>query len=105
AAYHTHFPSYLAYYHLKWCEPLVWKYLRWFYRQCQVVFVPTLKMQQTLTAKKVLPQHASGMAPLTLWGRGVDHTAFHANRRSVDLRNRWGGDELQYLAFAGRLVW
>ncbi|MEX2397800.1 MAG: glycosyltransferase, partial [Balneolales bacterium] len=48
ASYHTHFTSYLKYYRLSLAEPLVWKYLKWFYSKCRHLYVPSASMIKEL---------------------------------------------------------
>jgi len=98
ATYHTHFPRYLQYYHLGWLEGLLNRYLRWFYRQCDVVCAPTDPIRDALAGIGI-------DGPLRIWGRGVDTDRFHPRWRSADWRSGWeiGPDEI-VIVFVGRLV-
>ncbi|MFW5973421.1 MAG: glycosyltransferase family 4 protein, partial [Bacteroidota bacterium] len=99
ASYHTHFASYLQYYHLHALEPLVWAYLRWFYRQCREIYVPSASMAEVL-AERGIEQG------VRLWERGVDTTLFHPSRRSLAWRRRLGfSDDDVIVSFVSRLVW
>jgi glycosyltransferase involved in cell wall biosynthesis len=98
ASYHTHFASYLSYYRLGVLEPAVWSYLRWFYRQCRHVYVPTASMIEVLENNGI-----SGN--LRLWPRGVESDLFNPARRSVQWREARSisADDV-LIAFVSRLV-
>lgn len=96
--FNTHFPSYLKYYHVGALEPVVWRYLRHFYAQCDQVYVPTTAMME------ILERHGieSGVR---LWRRGVDVSRFNRERRSQSWRDAHGlGDREVVVAFVSRLV-
>ena len=98
ASYHTHFASYLRYYRLGILEPAVWSYLRWFYRQCRHVYVPTASMIEVLERNGI-----SGN--LRLWPRGVESQLFNPVRRSVQWREaRSIAPDDIVIAFVSRLV-
>lgn len=98
ASYHTHFASYLPYYRLQLAEPLVWRYLRWFYGHCEHVYVPSSSMQDELAAHGI----EEGMR---LWERGVDTARFNPAKRSVDWRRDRGfQDQDVVITFVSRLV-
>src|SRR5690606_35409737 len=44
SSYHTHFSSYLKYYGIAMLEGVLWEYARWFYGQCEHVYVPSRSM-------------------------------------------------------------
>lgn len=99
ASYHTHFGSYLKYYRLSLLQPLIWRYLRWFYRQCRHIYVPTAPMAQVLIRKGVT-------RGLRLWGRGVETDRFTPARRSMEWRRTHGiADDELVVGFVSRLVW
>jgi len=98
ASYHTHFSSYLRYYRLGWLEPVIWAYLRHFYRQCRHTYVPSTAMANILKKHGV----TSG---LHLWQRGVETDRFNPSRRSRDWRRQHGLVERPVVAFVSRLVW
>ena len=85
ATYHTHFASYLRYYHLSWLEPLLWAYLRHFYRQCVHTYVPSTAMAE------ILREHGITDG-LHLWQRGVELDRFTPKRRSDAWRREHGLD-------------
>jgi glycosyltransferase involved in cell wall biosynthesis len=98
ASYHTHFASYLRYYRLGVLEPAVWSYLRWFYRQCRHVYVPTASMMKVLESNGI-----SGN--LRLWPRGVESQLFNPARRSDQWREARSIDrDDTVIAFVSRLV-
>jgi len=97
--YHTHFASYLKYYHLDLLEPVVWRYLRHFYQRCDHVYVPTTTMRE------VLRDHGIEDG-LRLWQRGIDVDRFNPGHRSASWRRQHGIDEDEVVvAFVSRLVW
>lgn len=100
ASYHTHFSAYLKYYHLQWSERALWAYLRWFYRQCRQIYVPSTSMIEILRAHGINRN-------LYLWERGVDTSLFNPNRRSLAWRQNSLGvaDDEVVVAYVGRLVW
>ena len=79
--YHTHFPSYLSYYHLGLFKRPLWSYLRWFYRRCDHVLAPTQAMSDILLEKRI--------TKLSLWKRGIEGKLFHPERRDPELRRSW----------------
>ncbi|WP_028545996.1 glycosyltransferase family 4 protein [Paenibacillus taiwanensis] len=68
ASYHTHFDQYLKFYHLESLEMLLWKYMRWFHRDCQAVYAPSTYTMRMLEAQ--------GWNRLHVWTRGVDAQLF-----------------------------
>jgi phosphatidylinositol alpha 1,6-mannosyltransferase len=98
ASYHTHFASYLQYYRVPFLEPVVWRYLRWFYSGCEQVYVPSESMID------VLEQHGMN-SNLRLWARGVDTERFAPTQRSWAWRRDLGiRDDEVVIAFVSRLV-
>lgn len=99
ASYHTHFTSYLKYYKLTLFEPLLWKYLRWFYGNCRQIYVPTPSM-----AEELKKQGISG--DMKIWARGIDNTRFNPEKRSESWRKSHGMAENDIvISFVSRLVW
>jgi glycosyltransferase involved in cell wall biosynthesis len=98
ASYHTHFASYLDYYRIGFLEGTTWGYLRWFYRQCLQVYVPTPSMAAVLEANGI-------DGNLRLWPRGVDSSLFNPARRSEEWRaSRDIDPSVPVVAFVSRLV-
>lgn len=98
ASYHTHFSSYLKYYHMSVLETAMWSYLRWFYSECEHIYVPTSSMAD------VLREHGIEEG-LEIWPRGVYIDRFHPDHRSLQWRRDHGiTDEEVVVAFVSRLV-
>jgi glycosyltransferase involved in cell wall biosynthesis len=96
ASYHTRFVSYLKYYGFGWFEPYGWEYLRWFYNQSDLNFVPSPATIDELRSK--------GFQNLTLWERGIDTACFSPVFGDPSLRKRWSPDGSPIAIFIGRLV-
>lgn len=99
SSYHTHFSSYLKYYKLSLLEPLMWKYLGWFYKQCKLVFVPSQSMVEILQDKKIETE-------FRIWARGIESDVFTPQKRSAEWRKSHGfeADDV-VITFISRLVW
>jgi glycosyltransferase involved in cell wall biosynthesis len=97
ASYHTHFDQYLSFYKMQWMEPMLWKYLTWFHRDCSKIFVPSRSTLTHLSKK--------GFKALEIWGRGIETSKFtpHVNRSAVLQRNGLDPDRFSLL-FVGRLA-
>ena len=99
ASYHTHFSSYLKYYHLDLLEDVVWSYLRSFYEKCEQIYVPSTAMAEILREQGI-------DQGLRLWQRGVETDTFSPEHRSLDWRRSMGvGDDEVVVTFVSRLVW
>jgi len=99
SSYHTHFTSYLEYYKLKWAEPVIWGYLRWFYNNCLHTYVPSHSMIEELVRKGVKSQ-------LHIWARGIDVERFNPMKRDMEWRRSLGIlDDDILVSFVSRLVW
>lgn len=99
ANYHTHFTSYLKYYHINVLETPMWKYLSWFYSQCKHIYVPTVSMMD------ILSEHGIDKG-LRIWTRGVDSDLFHPDKRNLKWRHDKGvEDDETLVTFVSRLVW
>ena len=96
-SYHTNFPQYARHYGVGIVEPLVWKWLRWFHRPAVLTQTPGEAVRDELERR--------GIGRPVVWGRGVDTTHFHPDRRSVGWR-RWlaGGDDTAVVLHVGRLA-
>jgi glycosyltransferase involved in cell wall biosynthesis len=98
ASYHTHFPAYLKYYGIQALEGFLWKYARWFYGQCEHVYVPSLSVAAVLRVHGITTD-------LRLWERGVDTSRFGPQNRDLRWRRHFGIDDDDVLVtFVGRLV-
>lgn len=96
SVYHTDFPSYLGYYKLGLAEKPVWKYLRWFYNTCDLLFAPNDIVRQNLQRQ--------GIRNVEIWSRGIDRELFNPLRRSEALRREWGAPDRTVFVYAGRFV-
>ena len=95
SSYHTDFVSYFPYYGLRGWEWLGWRYLRWFYNQCDMTFAPSRAAEREL--------HTEGIEHVALWARGIDPAAFSPAHRSEALRRQLAPG-VPILLFVGRLV-
>lgn len=99
SSYHTHFSSYLKYYKVSLLEPAMWKYLSWFYKKCEMVFVPSPSMQEILEEKKI-------ETDFRIWARGIESEIFNPGRRSDEWRKKHGFEpDDVVITFISRLVW
>ena len=99
SSYHTHFTSYLKYYRLSLLEPLLWKYLCWFYSHCRHLYIPTPSMAKFLEEKGIESE-------LKIWARGIDNELFNSSKRSETWRLGKGFKESDIVVtFVSRLVW
>lgn len=99
SSYHTHFSSYLKYYKLSFLEPLLWKFLSWFYGKCSQVYVPSESMAEILVEKNVTTN-------LKIWERGINSELFNPNKRDIEWRRQHGfNDDDIVITFVSRLVW
>ena len=99
SSYHTHFSSYLKYYKLSYIEPLMWKYLGWFYGKCTHIYVPSESMAKILEEKNIKSE-------LKIWARGIESGRFSPSYRDVKWRTQLGvSDDELIITFVSRLVW
>lgn len=74
------------------------RYMRWLYRPCATVLAPSAATATELAAGGYRPE------ALSVWSRGVDTSAFSPERRSMELRFRWGvASRTPVVLYAGRL--
>lgn len=99
SSFHTHFSSYLKYYNLGILEPVLWKYMIWFYNHCRHIYVPTPSMAEELKAKGIKGE-------LKIWARGVNTEQFNPDKRDRQWRKDQGFNENDIvITFISRLVW
>lgn len=99
STYHTHFVSYLKYYHVGFLESLTWRAHNWFYPHCAQTYVAAASMADELRAHGVRANFVE--APF-----GVDPAQFNVSRRSAEWRRALGiADDEVVVGFVGRLVW
>lgn len=99
ASYHTRYETYLKYYPgLDLFRGLVRKYLRFFYRSCRHVYVPSDSMAEALADEGIADN-------VRIWNRGVDAMRFHPGKRSIVWREKRGiGQNELLIVFVARLV-
>lgn len=98
STYHTDFSSYLSYYGLTRLQGLLHSYLRYFYRRCDVICVPSRSMVDELSRRGVDGR-------MRIWERGVDTDRFSPDHRSARWRRSYGiPDGVPVINFTGRLV-
>jgi phosphatidylinositol alpha 1,6-mannosyltransferase len=75
----------------------IWRALRWVHDYTDLTLAPTPSVADEIS------HH--GIAPVKVWGRGVDAVQFHPERRSEELRHQWGlSDGRIAVGFVGRLA-
>jgi glycosyltransferase involved in cell wall biosynthesis len=97
ASFHTHFASYLKYYHLGAIEPALWAYGRWFYDRCEEVYAPSASLADVLREEGI-------ETPIRVWSRGIEADRFAPSKRSAAWREAHGF-RAPVVAFVSRLVW
>ena len=80
--FHTNFQSYTAHYGVGYLQPAIGAYLRYFHGRSLCTFVPTQQLSAELLA--------TGYRETRVVARGVDTALFNPQRRSAELRARWG---------------
>lgn len=99
ASYHTHFASYMDYYHLGWTVAPMWRMFKKFYDQCMHVYVPSESMAE------VLREHGITRG-LKIWERGIELDKFSPTKRDLTWRRNLGiADDEKVITFVSRLVW
>lgn len=103
--YHTHFISYVNYYLQQaplLIEPikkqLIKKYIA-FYDACDLVYIPTLEMEDDLSKMGHQTNH------FKRWKRGLDNQLFHPSKRDREWLQQRIGNTKPNILFASRLVW
>lgn len=95
-SYHTDFDNYLQFYNLPFLSKILWKYMKWFYKPCKKLFVPS---RETLTQLKM-----NGFSNLEIWSGGVDCQLFHPFYDKKAVRKQYGITQKYLLTFVGRLA-
>ncbi len=73
----------------------IWRWLRSIHNKADITLAPTLTMAKTLKSRR--------FRRVSVWGRGVDHTQFDPDRRSVRFRRKCGADDSEVLVgYVGR---
>ncbi len=98
ASLHTRFETYLEHYGVRWLRPLIEQRLRSFYRQADIILVPTHALKDDFS------QLGLGHK-VRLWSRGVDQALFNPTHRDLTWRRSLGFDDADcVILFFGRLV-
>ncbi|MBD7962708.1 glycosyltransferase family 4 protein [Fictibacillus norfolkensis] len=96
ASYHTHFDRYLAYYHLDFLSHLLWRYLQWFHKPFEKIFVPSEETRKILYTKN--------FNNIEIWSRGVDCMMFTPQNRDYQVREKYNITQKYIFLFVGRLA-
>lgn len=96
SAFHTDFPSYLSYYRLGFAVKSAWRYLTWFYNNCNEVLAPNECVRLKLESYRI--------NNVAIWSRGIDKELFDPSRRSEALRTAWNAENKTVFIYAGRFV-
>jgi phosphatidylinositol alpha 1,6-mannosyltransferase len=95
-SFHTDFPRYAREYLGMWAvRPTQW-WLRRFHSRAAFTMTPSGNTRRELASL--------GVPAPVVWGRGVDTTWFHPNRRSPLRRQERGGDDRVHILHVGRLA-
>jgi glycosyltransferase involved in cell wall biosynthesis len=97
ASYHTHFDDYLRYYHLPFLQKWLWKYMSWFHRPLQKVYVPSESTKEKLLALSIHDR-------IEIWGRGVNHTLYTPEKRNNDIRRAYNIKQKKIILYVGRIA-
>ena len=95
--YHTDLPQYIRYYtEDEAIENATWRYMRWFYDQMDLIYVPSRGYQDQLIAK------GFDAAKLRLFPHGIDVDRFHPDRRHPSFWRRFGAGDGPTVTYVGR---
>ncbi|MBM7541623.1 glycosyltransferase family 4 protein [Amphibacillus cookii] len=98
ASYHTHFDNYLEYYHLHFLKYYAQKYLDWFHRPFEKIYVPSQS-----TKEKLILQNSN--QSYEIWSRGVDHHFFSPFKRCKHLfKEHYQIYENNIILYVGRIA-
>ncbi|WP_088043181.1 glycosyltransferase family 1 protein [Bacillus sp. EAC] len=96
ASYHTNFDHYLEYYNLSFLENFLWKYLDWFHKPTQKIFVPSKDTLNHLNTK--------GFNNLSIWTHGVDCSIFKPSLSNDELKRKYQITSKYTVCFVGRIA-
>lgn len=98
ASYHTNFDDYLEYYHLTFLEKWIWKYMNWFHRPFDKVYVPSQSTKDKLRDHNIHDD-------IELWGRGINHELYSpAKRSNTVFKENFNIHERNILLYVGRIA-
>ncbi|MEH7235707.1 glycosyltransferase family 4 protein [Bacillus sp. JJ1562] len=95
-SYHTDFDYYLQFYDLQFLSNPLWKYMKWFHRPFQKLYVPTLVTKNQLEEK--------GFANIEIWTHGVDCELFNPFYNKAVVREKHQVSKKFTLTYVGRLA-
>lgn len=97
AIYQTDVPGFATRYGLGALVSASWKWTAAFHNVCALTLAPSTPVRRALL------DH--GIAPVELWGRGVDAQLFRPGRRRAQLRARWDPTGTKHIVgYVGRLA-
>ncbi|WP_088066451.1 glycosyltransferase family 4 protein [Gottfriedia luciferensis] len=96
ASYHTNFDHYLEYYNLTFLENILWKYLDWFHKPTQKIFVPSNDTLNHLVTK--------GFNNVSIWTHGVDCSIFQPVANNDEIKQKYNITSKYTICFVGRIA-
>ncbi len=85
--YHTDFPQYIRILtEDSFLESLAWKYMQWFYGQCDTLFVNSEQYRQSWIERGI------DASKIKILPRGLDTELFTPGRSEPDFWRKWGSD-------------
>lgn len=98
ASYHTHFDDYLDYYYLTFLKKWIWKYMEWFHRSFEKVYVPSRSTKEKLLSKHLHPE-------IEIWGRGVNHHIYSPIKQRKNLFiDHYSIHDKKIILYVGRIA-
>ncbi|QNN23054.1 glycosyltransferase [Planctomycetales bacterium ZRK34] len=96
--YHTDFPNYIRMLTDDLAlEALTWRYMAWFFDQCDTILVPSEYY------RRYLVEHGFTAEKIRVLRRGVDPRRFNPHRRDESFWTRFGGREATTFLYTGRI--
>ncbi|RFB09641.1 glycosyltransferase family 1 protein [Bacillus sp. HNG] len=95
-SYHTDFDYYLQFYDLQFLSNPLWKYMKWFHRPFQKLYVPTLVTKNQLEEK--------GFSNIEIWTHGVDCELFNPYYNRDVVQEKYQVSKKFILTYVGRLA-
>ncbi len=96
--YHTDFPHYVrALTDDPGLEALTWRYMSWFFSQCDTILAPSAYYRDRLIERGFAADR------LRILRRGVDTQAFHPEKGDPEFWREHGGGSAMTLLYAGRI--
>ncbi len=96
--YHTSLPQYAGYLtEDSAIEDLMWKYVLWYYKQMDLIYVPSKSTREELEEKGIAPDN------IRLFPRGVDTNRFHPAKRDLQFLQQYMDVDAFKLLYVGRI--